>query len=74
MTADDLLFDCAMGLLMTNANIVIAVVMLVRLVRLEADFADKKIDLLKDYATTQVNTLHERIDKLEQDQEEGRAQ
>ena len=74
MTADDLLFDCAMGFLMTNANIVIAVVMLVRLVRLEADFADKKIDLLKDYATTQVNTLHERIDKLEQDQEEGRAQ
>ena len=74
MTADDLRFDCAMGFLMTNANIVIAVVMLVRLVRLEADFADKKIDLLKDYATTQVNTLHERIDKLEQDQEEGRAQ
>jgi len=59
-------------MILTNANIVVAVVMLVRLMRAGEDFTEKKIDLLQDYTMTRINTLHERIDKLEQAKEEGR--
>lgn len=72
MTVNDLLFDFAFGMILTNANIVVAVVMLVRLMRAGEDFTEKKIDLLQDYTMTRINTLHERIDKLEQAKEEGR--
>lgn len=66
MSVNDWLLVLMIGLAFTNANIVVAVVMLVRLMRLGEDFTEKKFDLLKDYTMTRINTLHERIDKLEQ--------
>lgn len=67
MIANDLLSWCAVGVFMAHVNIVIAVVMLVRLMRTESDFADKKINLLKDYVTTQVRTLDELKEHLQED-------
>ena len=81
MAADDLLFHFAVGLALTNAISIVCFVILFRFIRSVEYFSDRRIDLLRDYTRTRINTLHdtiklivlrERIDKLEQDQAEGR--